>query len=149
MAQLKPTKYGLGVLSAILQHYDPAQERALLANLATQAPEVAVAVRQRLITFSDLAYADNRGVQLLLKSVPARDLALAMKAAEPTVVEKFALNMSRRALEQLRSDIAALGPRPAREVHAAQDTVLKLMRAMIAQGQLFIERSAPDHRMVD
>lgn len=148
MAPLRPTRRGIEILSSILRHTDPTTTRNLLANLSVQAPEIATALRPHLLSFDDLAFADHRGVQRMLKMVDPHDLALALKGATPAVVERIAANLSRHALEQIRDDIASLGPRRASEIAAAQDTLVKLMRGLIDAQQMYLERpGTPDRTL--
>ena len=60
--------------------------------------------------FDNLLNVDDRGMQAILREVQADSLATALKGADEEIREKVFKNMSKRAAEILRDDIASKGP---------------------------------------
>ena len=63
----------------ILNHADRSLERNVLDNLATTDKELAEEVRAMLFVFEDLLKLDDRTIQIVLKDVDQKDLALALR----------------------------------------------------------------------
>ncbi len=86
--------------------------------------------------FDNLIDVDDRGMQELLRQVPAEKLLLAMKGADETLKEKIFKNMSQRAAEMLRDDLEAKGPVRLSEVEAAQKEILQIARKLAEAGTI-------------
>ena len=49
-----------------------------------------------MFTFDDLLQIDDRGIQLELRNIDGQTLVLALKGAEPAMLDKFLSNVSQR-----------------------------------------------------
>ena len=67
-------------------------------------------IQDLMFVFDDLLEVDDRGMQELLRQVPADKLLIALKGADETFKAKVFKNMSQRAAEMLKSDLEAKGP---------------------------------------
>lgn len=114
-----------------------------MKNLQTELPQVVSELRRRLLVFEDLGHVDPRGVQKLLKRITIRDLALALKGAPDSVLQNLGTNMSQHMIQDLRDEITAIGPKPADEIEAARARILGIVRDLINQRELYIERPGP------
>ena len=63
-----------------------------------------------MFVFDDLLEIDDRGMQELLRQVPADKLLIALKGADEPFKAKVFKNMSQRAAEMLKDDLEAKGP---------------------------------------
>ena len=63
-----------------------------------------------MFVFDDLLEIDDRGMQELLRQVPADKLLIALKGADETFKAKVFKNMSQRAAEMLKDDLSQQGP---------------------------------------
>ena len=70
---------GVKSLADILNHADRTTERNVLDQLAETDAELAEEVRLLLFTFEDIVKLDDRSIQLVLKEVDQKDLALALR----------------------------------------------------------------------
>ena len=97
---------------------------------------LAARILDLVFVFDNLVDLDDRGMQELLRQVPAEKLLLAMKGAEDTLKEKIFKNMSQRAAEMLRDDLEAKGPVRLSEVEAAQKEILQIARKLAEAGTI-------------
>ena len=67
-------------------------------------------VRKLTFTFDNLIMLDDPSLQRVLREVDAKDLAMALRGVADELREKIFKNLSSRAAEMLREDIAASGP---------------------------------------
>ncbi len=138
------TSTGLEILANILRHCDGKTNRHILSGLQKEIPEVAARLRKQILIFDDLAFADPRGMQKLLKIIRIRDLSISLKGASQAVLKNIAANMSQRALADLRSEIATIGSARDSDVEAARERILAVMSELINGKELFINRPADD-----
>ena len=63
----------------ILNRADRSTERAILDDLMENSPGIAEEVKKRLFVFEDIITLGRRDIQLVLREVDGKDLALALK----------------------------------------------------------------------
>ena len=65
-----------------------------------------------------------------------------MKSASEVLREKIFSSISKRAAESLKEEVALLGPVRLKDVEAAQDTVIQVVRRLEEEGQISLESDA-------
>ena len=106
--------------------------------MANTFEELAQKITDSMFTFDDLMRVDDRGIQALLKEVQSESLLVALKGATDDLREKIFRNMSSRAAEMLREDLASRGPVRVAEVEAEQKEILQIARRLSDEGQLML-----------
>ena len=66
----------------------------------------------------------------VLREVDMADLAIALKTAKEALVTAVLGSISKRAAEGLKDDISMLGPLKAKDIEAAQDKVMQVVRKL-------------------
>jgi flagellar motor switch protein FliG len=135
---------GVQSLVDILNRSDRGTERLILETLERDDPELADEVRQRMFVFEDITQLDDRSVQLVLRQVDMKDLAVALKGVRVDVRELILRNMSERAAQNLVEEIDLLGPVRLKSVEEAQGGIVRVIRALEESGQLVLNRSADE-----
>lgn len=139
---------GLDSLVGILNESDRPTERNILENLGEADAELAEEIRMRLFVFEDVVKLDDRHIQLLLKEVDTKDLALALRGVPDEVKDKIVSNLSSRGAEMLREEIEFTPPQPRRVVEDAQGRIVAVLRRLEETGELTIGRGSPDDELV-
>jgi flagellar motor switch protein FliG len=135
---------GVQSLVDILNRSDRATERLILEGLEDKDSELADEVRQRMFVFEDIAGLDDRSIQLVLRQVDSKELAVALKGVRAEVRGAITRNMSERAGANLLEEIALLGPVRLKTVEEAQGAIVRVVRALEESGQLVLVRSADE-----
>jgi flagellar motor switch protein FliG len=135
---------GVQSLVDILNRSDRATERLILEGLENKDSELADEVRQRMFVFEDIAGLDDRSIQLVLRQVDSKELAVALKGVRAEVRTAITRNMSERAGANLVEEIALLGAVRLKTVEEAQGAVVRVVRALEESGQLVLVRSADE-----
>lgn len=133
---------GVQSLADILNHADRPTERNVLDQLAEANSELAEEVRLLLFTFEDVVKLDDRSIQMILKDVDQKDLAIALRGVADEVSEKIFANMSERGAELLREEIAYQPPQRKRVVEEAQGRIVAVVRRLEEAGAVVITRGA-------
>ncbi len=128
---------GIKVAAEILNQFGT-MATPILERLRETDPDISEEVEKAMFVFEDLLYADDRGLQRLLREVSKEDLALALKMCSEELKEKLFRNMSERAREMLLEDMEALGPVRIKDVEEAQRRITALARAMMEKGELIL-----------
>lgn len=132
---------GVQSLVDIINQADRATERLILEGLEQDDEELADEVRQRMFVFEDIGDLDDRSVQLILRQVDGKDLAVALKGVRVDVRDKITRNMSQRAGQNLLEEIELLGPVRLSTVEESQGAIVRVIRALEESGQLVLTRA--------
>lgn len=135
---------GVQNLVDILNRSDRAMERLILEGLERTSPELADEIRQRMFVFEDIGGLDDRSIQLVLRQVDGKELAVALKGVKADVRDKIGRNMSERAAQNLKEEIDMLGPIRIKTVEEAQGAIVRVIRALEEAGQLVLSRGADE-----
>jgi flagellar motor switch protein FliG len=139
---------GVDSIVAVINKVDRATEKTIIENLEVQNPELAEEIKKRMFVFEDIVLLDDRSLQLVLREVDSKDLALALKAASSEVAEKIYKNMSKRASEMLREEIEYMGPVRIRDVEECQQKIVNVIRRLEDSGQIIVSRGKGDEVIV-
>ncbi|HEY3832714.1 MAG TPA: flagellar motor switch protein FliG [Acidimicrobiia bacterium] len=135
---------GIQSLVDILNNADRTTERLILEGLEQKDPQTADDVRSRMFVFEDVTTLDDRSVQLVLRSVDAKDLAIALKGVDLKVRDKILKNMSERAAGNLAEEITLLGPVKLKTVEESQAAVVRVIRSLEEAGQIVMSRGSDE-----
>ncbi len=144
-AALRTAKIG-GIRTAadIINFLDPETEAAILEAIKAQDESLGDRIKDSLFIFDNLLSVDDRGMQMILREVESDSLALALKGADAPIREKIFNNMSKRASEILRDDIAAQGPVRLADVEEAQKAILTVAQRLAEEGQIMLGSGGDD-----
>jgi flagellar motor switch protein FliG len=120
----------------ILNLVGTAQEGTIMAQIAKVDEPLSQKLQELMFVFEDLTEVDDRGMQELLREVPADKLIVALKAADETLKQKFFKNMSERAGQMMKDDLESKGPVRLSEVEAAQKEIVMTAKRMADEGRL-------------
>ena len=135
---------GIESAADILKSMGGQEASELLDKLSMDNPTEAVKLRQAMFTFEDLAEADNRGLQALLREVQSDTLLVALKAATEELKEKIFACMSSRAADMLRDEIEMLPPMRKSDVENSQQQIVDFAMQLVSEGRLVVAGSGED-----
>jgi len=130
---------GVKQVAEILNSMDRNSERSVFQVIQENDSSMADEIRKLMFTFDDVILVDDRGIQRVLKEVEQKELALAMKAAGQEIAEKLFKNMSERAGALLKEEIEYLGPVKLRDVEAAQQKIVAVVRRLEEAGEIIVQ----------
>lgn len=131
---------GVKSLADILNHSDRTTERNVLDELAKTESELAEEVRLLLFTFEDIVKLDDRSIQMVLKEVDQKDLAIALRGVNEDVRARIFSNMSERGAELLKEEIDFQPPQRKRVIEEAQGRIVGVVRRLEEAGAVVISR---------
>src|SRR5918995_4977679 len=140
IAQEYSSAGGVKSLADILNQADRSTERNVLDQLAQANGELAEEVRLLLFTFEDVVKLDDRSIQMVLKEVDQKDLAIALRGVPEEVAGKIFGNMSERGAELLKEEIQFQPPQRKRVVEEAQGRIVGVVRRLEEAGAFVLPR---------
>ena len=130
------------VLASIMQHCNSATNSNIMSGLSKDSgmTKVTAELRLKVRTFEDLAYADARGMQKLIKLITTKDLATALRGASQNVIQNIASNMSRNNFVDLKFEIDRTKNISQNDIFEARDRIMKVVSELITLNELYINR---------
>ena len=122
--------HGIPRLAEILGAADRTTGRQILEQLDESDPSVAEAVRSLLFVFEDLLRLDDRSLQLVLREIDQKDVALALLGTSEKLQERVFANMSARATASVQEEMSFLRPQRRRTVDEAQTKFIATVRKL-------------------
>lgn len=139
---------GTDAAAKLLNRVAKSEGSAILEMLDERDPDLAGLIRNRMLTFDDLASIENRGFQALLREVPTEDLVTALRAASEEMSEKVFGNVSKRAADQIREEMELQGPMKLADVEVVQQRIVAEARRLEEEGKLSINAGGDDDVLV-
>jgi len=127
---------GLRVAAEMVNLLDSSVGTALMTDIGKADERLSQNIQDLMFVFDDLLEIDDRGMQELLRQVPADKLLIALKGVDEPFKAKVFKNMSQRAAEMLKGDLEAKGPVRLADVEAAQKEILLAARKLADAGTI-------------
>ena len=109
--------------------------------LFTRNPVLAASIERYTFLFEDIVRLNDRCTQKMLREIDMTPLAKALRGKNTeSVQQKIYQNMSKRAAENLKMEMEFIGPIPVREVEAAQNEILEVIRRLEKNDDIVIPR---------
>lgn len=131
---------GPEVLAGLLAKAGRDTSRELLQAIAFTNPELAELTRNALFTFDDVCSLEARSMQVLLRSVDSKQLAVALSTSPETIKDKVLANLSERARETLVDEMELLRGTRLAEVAEARAAIVATARQLEEEGSLVLTR---------
>lgn len=131
---------GIDILASIMQYCTPQTKRNILSGLRETMPKEVEELRKKVVMFEDLAYADSRGIQKLIKMLSLHDLALAVCGSSELLIKNLAQNLSQNRLNDFKEEIKAVGKVSQRDIENSQDRIMSIVSELIQSKELYISR---------
>jgi flagellar motor switch protein FliG len=125
-------------VAEILNRMEGTMSDEILGSLQDEQPLVD-AIRHYMFTFDDLLLVDNMAMKEVVGKIDRKLLVVALKGTSDQLKNQFLQCMSQRGAEMLREDMEAAGPVRIREVEAAQQQILAVVRQLESEGTLSLK----------
>ena len=143
-----PKTSGLGGAKAaanIINCLKPTHETAIMEEINRSDAMLAEQIQDLMFVFEDLLQVEDRSMQELLRQVSSESLLLALKGADEALKEKIFKNMSQRAGDLLKDDLASKGPVKLAEVETAQKSILQQARKLAEAGTIALASKGDEY----
>ncbi|AKH65504.1 MULTISPECIES: flagellar motor switch protein FliG [Photorhabdus] len=136
---LKRSKMG-GIRTAaeIINLMKSQQEENVIEAMRAYDNELAQKIIDEMFLFENLVDVDDRSIQRLLQEISTDSLLIALKGCNQQLRDHFLNNMSQRAAEIMRDDLANRGPVRMSQVESEQKAILLIVRRLAESGEIIL-----------
>ena len=135
-----------GVKSAaeILNCMDKETRNGLLSRIDQRNSDLGAAIRKEVFSFEDITRLSSTDLQRIARDIDMADLAKALKTAKPAMVNAFMGSISKRAAESIRDEMEMMGSVKAKDVQAAQDRIMMIVRKLEETEEISLDGGGED-----
>jgi flagellar motor switch protein FliG len=131
---------GIKAVSSILNLVDRGTEKSILGNMEMENPELTSSIKNLMFVFEDLLILDDKSIQMILKEVDTKDLAIALKASSEELKDKVFKNVSERVIDMIKEEMEYAGPIRLSVVEETQQRIVEVVRRLEEEQQIVIVR---------
>ncbi|MDD5348801.1 MAG: flagellar motor switch protein FliG [Chthoniobacteraceae bacterium] len=139
---------GVKSVADILNALDKDTRKTLMTRIEERNAPLGAAIRKKVFSFEDLARLERVDLQRVMREVDMGDLAVALKPAKPSLIAAVMASISKRAAEGLKEDIEMLGPVKMKDVEAAQDKIIQVVRKLEEAEEITLDSGGDDRAFV-
>lgn len=134
------TSGGVRPAAELLNSLDREESKNILTRMEERNPELTNAIRKKMFGFADLVRLEQKDLQRIMREVDTSDLVLALKTATPMLNDAICGAISKRAAETLKEELEMLGSVRLKDVEAAQDRIIQIVRRLEEQEEISLEK---------
>jgi len=139
---------GVRAVAEMFNRLDSGSSKEILDDIEKSDPQLTEAIRHLMFVFEDLLLMDLGGLKEVLARVDRKLLTIALKGTSDQLRQKFLDCMSQRGADMLREDMDALGPIKIKEVEAAQQQIIAIVRQLESEGAVSLKGTVGEQYVV-
>ena len=139
---------GVRAVAEMFNRLDSTTSKEILDAVEQSDPALVETVRHLMFVFEDLLLIDQQGVKEVLGKIDRKILTVALKGTSDQLKQHFLQCMSQRGAEMLKEDMEAMGPVKIKEVEAAQQQIIAVVRQLEAEGVINLKGTVGEQYVV-
>ncbi len=139
---------GVRAVAEIFNRLDTDTGKAILAELELKDPGLVESIRLIMFAFDDLLLLGDEAMKAIVARVDRKVPMLALKGTSERLQNHFLKTMSERGAQMMREDMEALGPVKVKDVEAAQQEIIAVLRVLEAEGVVSLRGSVGEQYVV-
>ena len=149
LGELSRESYGgVRAVSEMFNRLDSGTSKEILEGIEQSDPNLVATIRHLMFVFEDLLLLPQDAIKEVLGKVDRKILTVALKGTSDQLKNHFTESMSQRGAEMLREDMEALGPVKIKEVEAAQQQIIAVVRQLEAEGTISLKGTVGEQYVV-
>lgn len=149
LGELSRESYGgIRAVSEMFNRLDSGTSKEVLDVIEQTNPSLVETIRHLMFVFEDLLLLGPEAVKELLAKVDRKILTVALKGTSDQLKNHFLEAMSQRGAEMMREDMDSLGPVKIKEVEAAQQQIIAVVRQLEADGTISMKGTVGEQYVV-
>src|SRR5215471_1112898 len=139
---------GVHAVAEMFNRLDSNTSKDILETIEQTNPSLVETIRHLMFVFEDLLLLDVNALKEILSKVDRKILTIALKGTSDQMKDHMLQAMSQRGAEMLREDMEALGPVKIKDVEAAQQQIIAVVRQLETDGVLSLKGAAGERYVV-
>lgn len=139
---------GVDAVAEMLNRLDSTATKDILDDMETANPPLAESIRHLMFVFEDLLLLDVNAIKEVLAKIDRKILTVALKGTSEKIKTHILQAMSQRGADMMREDMDAMGPIKIKEVEAAQQQIIAVVRQLETEGVVSLKGATGEQYVV-
>jgi|SRR5450432_3460266 len=139
---------GVHTVAEMFNRLDSVISKEILSSIAEQDAALVETIQHLMFVFDDLLLLDENSLKEVMGRVDRKILTVALKGTGDLLKDHFLKGMSSRGADMMREDMESLGPVKIKEVEAAQQQVIAVVRELENEGVLSVRGTVGEQYVV-
>ncbi|MGH9658167.1 MAG: flagellar motor switch protein FliG [Bryobacteraceae bacterium] len=139
---------GVRAVSEMFNRLDSGSSKEILEKIEPLDPSLVETIRHLMFVFEDILLIDSGGIKEILGRVDKKVLTIALKGTSEKLKEHFLQSMSQRGSQMMREDMDAMGAVKIKEVEAAQQQIIAVVRQLEGEGAISLKGTVGEQYVV-
>jgi flagellar motor switch protein FliG len=139
---------GVRAVAEMFNRLDSGTSKEILESIEQNDSNLVATIRHLMFVIEDLLLIAQEGLKEVLAKVDRKILTVALKGTSDQLKTHFMEVMSQRGAEMLKEDMEALGPVKIKEVEAAQQQIIAVVRQLEAEGTISLKGTVGEQYVV-
>ena len=149
LGELSRESYGgVRAVSEMFNRLDSGSSKEILEAIEENDPKLVETIRHLMFVFEDLLLLSQEAIKEMLGKVDRKILTTALKGTSDQLKNHILQLMSQRGAEMLKEDLESLGPIKIKEVEAAQQQIIAVIRQLEAEGTISLKGTVGEQYVV-
>lgn len=129
---------GTKSIANILNRTSVSLSKEVIEKIEERDADTAEEIKRLMFIFDDIVHINDKDIQVILREVDRKDLALALKIVDEKLKEKIFKNMSERAADLLKEELQYMGMVKLKDVESAQARVIDIVKELEEREEISI-----------
>ncbi len=139
---------GVDAVAEMLNRLDSTATKDILDDMEAASPSLADNIRHLMFVFEDLLLLDVNAIKEVLAKIDRKILTVALKGTSEKIKTHMLQAMSQRGADMMREDMDAMGPIKIKEVEAAQQQIIAVVRQLETEGVVSLKGATGEQYVV-
>ncbi len=149
LGELNRESYGgVRAVSEMFNRLDSGSSKDILEAIEQNDPKLVETIRHMMFVFEDLLLLSQEAIKEMLGKVDRKVLTTALKGTSEQLKNHILQLMSQRGADMLKEDLESLGPIKIKEVEAAQQQIIAVIRQLEAEGTISLKGTVGEQYVV-
>jgi len=149
LGELSRESYGgVRAVSEMFNRLDSGTSKEILETIEQSDAGLVETIRHLMFVFEDLMLLDQNAIKEVLSRIDRKILTVALKGVSDQLKDHFLGAMSQRGGEMLKEDMESLGPIKLKEVEAAQQQIITIVRQLESEGVISLKGTVGEQYVV-
>jgi flagellar motor switch protein FliG len=139
---------GIRAVAEMFNRLDSGTSKEILEAIEQQNPNLVETIRHLMFVFEDILMIDAIQLKEIMSRIDRKVLTVALKGTSEQLRDHFMATMSARGSEMMKEEMESMGPVRIKEVEAAQQQIIALVRQLEADGTITMKGTVGEQYVV-
>jgi flagellar motor switch protein FliG len=139
---------GIRAVAEMFNRLDSGSSKEILEAIEVSNPNLVETIRHLMFVFEDIVMIDAIQLKDITAKIDRKVLTVALKGTSEQLRDHFLTTMSARGAEMMKEEMESMGPVRIKEVEAAQQQIIAVVRQLEAEGVVTMKGTVGDQYVI-